>query len=277
MLMLDASWIEAHHQNLDARLNIVADYTNRFPRNQRVDWSKLPTLRDAKAARRAQIDGLILRADFEGLEQARQEGVDERRKQAFEREMKKMKAELQGKQELAALTVKHIQAQFQVEIAVKQKQIQEKELQKEQIQRDTREAVQLAELRKLRAYLQTPRVANLLAPFSGPGRTVPRYHRSVRPDYDRSQLEAGPMSYASIQTILSLNVGDAKRMDYLTAIANDPQNDRPASWGIGDLDWRNAKHDFQNMNGQLVNRYIEAFRILRQHGTLLVELGILRP
>lgn len=278
MLVLDALWIENLHHKLDTRLNLVVDFNNRFPKSQKQDWKKLRTLRDAKAAKRSQLEGLVLGAAFEGFETARIEGVELRRKQAYDAEMKKTIAEVQGKEELAEQTRKFIQAEYQVKVAAKQSEIVAQERKREQIERHSREATQLAEAKKLRAYLQTPRVVDLLAPFCGPGMTLPRCHRNKHPIPDPNQLEPGPMSYARIhKEVLASRLGQARQLDYLTAVANDPGNDRPASWGIADSAWRQAGNTFKDMNGKHVNKYVEAYKILRDHGSILVELGMLRP
>ena len=68
---------------------------------------------------------------------------------------------------------------------------------------------------------------------------------------------------------------DHKGMRNLLRLANASRNDRPA-WGVNEQSYAQAGEDFENMEGKMVNRYIEAQRILREHGATLVELGILR-
>ena len=53
-------------------------------------------------------------------------------------------------------------------------------------------------------------------------------------------------------------------------------NDR-TSWGIDGRTAHQQPASFRNLEGERVNAYIEAQRILREHGQLLIELGMLRP
>lgn len=64
-------------------------------------------------------------------------------------------------------------------------------------------------------------------------------------------------------------------MSQLFKIANHRFNDR-SPWGANGNTFADGEPEFENMEGEKVNRYIEAQRILRDHGTTLVELGMLR-
>ena len=82
------------------------------------------------------------------------------------------------------------------------------------------------------------------------------------------------MSLNRIASQRSLEPND-RSMRNLIRVANYHGNERPG-WGVSETSYSDAPKDFKNIDGEMVNRYIEAQRILREHGGKLVELKILR-
>ena len=273
LLLSDATWIEEYHKKVNDRLAYLMDLERLYPGGE---WEQLPTMSETLAHRRGQITSMLANAQFEGLEKAIRAAESRARDLAEQRETKRQTFEQQRKQQLHELALKFIDAEYDVRDAAIQAKIEERQIQRRVIQQQVREKVAVAKDDKLRKYLKSERVKNLLAPFINPGRSYPNGSPSSRTGLDRGLLQPGPMPLSGLKDQTKWGQG-AYRVRHLVHIAADPANDRGASWGIQPDSWSTQPNDFQDMDGNLVNRYAEAFRIIEEHGAVLVELKMLRP
>ncbi len=268
-ILEDANWVEERYVKLRERLAVLNDYEANFPKN--MDFSGLPTMREAKNAQIARMVEMLSSAEFKGKQKGAEEAANEIEKSAFDLEIEKAKTQVAGNEMLAALERKLLEAEFGRRAAETEKKITKQFIERQAVKDDTVTMVAESEDERLKKYLKSSRVRNLLAPFCAKGFCEPVAGVGFRRN---DSLTKVPMSISkiAIQGTLSPNQGNMKN---LIAIATNPDNDRPA-WSINYTNYADDEDDFENMDGEKVNRYVEAQRILREHGLELVELGIMR-
>lgn len=281
MIIEDANWVESKYLKLQKRLAVMADIEANFPKGQELSGS--PTLQEAKNARIAAMFEQIQVAELEAKEAAARESSNRIARSAFERQIKKTQSQIAGDEMLANLERKLMEAEYGRQATELERRIMETRLAKEKIELQSRLAESNAQKematieaenanKKLEEYLTSTRVRGLLAPFCNAGRCEATTGNSGYKRIDA--LEDGPMSLNRIASQRSLEPND-RSMRNLIRVANYHGNERPG-WGVSETSYSDAPKDFKNIDGELVNRYIEAQRILREHGGKLVELKILR-
>jgi len=268
-ILKDANWVEENYRKLSTRMALMADLETNFPADE--DWSNHPTLREQKQARSARQLAKDVSAVEKGRARALDEMADLKEQSAFARESKLAKAKIQGQDKLAEIQLKLMESENLRKGAELEKELREKELEKEKIESDTVHMTAEAKKKLLVEYLASPRVTNLLAPFCSKGRTA------ANSGAGRKQVDAVTAVPMSLSRLSRYNCFTAKHrnMRALITIANNRGNDRPG-WPTTEHDYFEAGETFKNMDGVNVNPYVEAQRILREHGAVLVELGMLR-
>ena len=281
MIIEDANWVESKYLKLQKRLAVMADIKTNFPKGQ--DFSKSPTLQEAKNTRIAKMFEQIQVAELEAQEKALRESSNRIARSTFDRQIRKTETKIAGDEMLADLERKLMDAEYGRQATELEKRIMETNLAKDKIELQARLAKsnakkEMATLeaqntnKKLEEYLTSARVKELLAPFCNAGRCEATTGNG---GYKRiNSLEDGPVSLARLGQIRCLEATD-HGMRLLIRVANFTGNERP-SWPITDTGYSSAKKDFKNIDGDMVNRYIEAQRILREHGSKLIELKMLR-
>lgn len=132
------------------------------------------------------------------------------------------------------------------------------------------EAQAVSEREQLLTYLESMRVKNLLAPFCNPGRMAASSHPGL--GHSIEALGEEPMSLRRLGQCGALAPTRGSLLLLITVANHD--NDRPG-WPVGHDNWESVGDIFLDMNGSKVNPYVEAQRILREYGPLLVEVGML--
>ena len=281
LIIEDANWVESKYLKLQKRLAVIAEIEKNFPKDK--DWSQSPTLQEAKNTRIAQMFEQIQVAELEAKEKAARESSARISQSTFEREIQKTELKIAGDDLLADLERRLMDAEYGRQATDLERRIMETQLAKKKIELEATLAKSNAQKematieatnanKKLEEYLTSARVKELLAPFCNPGRCEATTGNG---GYKRiNSLEDGPVSLSQLGRLRSLEATD-HGMRLLVRVAIYPGNERPG-WGIAERGYDTAGKDFKNIDGELVNRYIEAQRILREHGSKLIELKMLR-
>ena len=268
-ILKDANWVEEYYRKLTDRLALVGNLQSRFPKDQ--DWSNLPTLRERKQERVARMFEQIKSAETEARERASAATADLIQDSVFEREVQKAKTQIAGEDALAEFENRLMDAEFGRRLTEIDKRIMATRLETEKIRSDMVHMRADASKARLVEYLTSDRVKALLEPFCSNGFEEAHTgagHKRI------DSLTAGPMSYSRLASYGCLPANH-RGMRNLIRVANNSRNDRPG-WGVDENSYAEYGETFQNMQGEKVNCFIEAQRILREHGATLIELNMLR-
>ena len=171
-----------------------------------------------------------------------------------------------------------IQAKNEAERALVQSKIDMSNAKREQIEAAMREALAKVEQLIVEDYLTSPRVKRLLGPFCEPGMTpIGAWNKNFKIE----ELDPRPISLSKLATykksaprIFDTLKATQHGVSSLVRLANMSHNDRPP-WPTTHDTWQKAGKTFKDMDGNMVNPYREAQRILRDHGALLIKLEML--
>ena len=121
-------------------------------------------------------------------------------------------------------------------------------------------------------YLQSERVQTLLSPFCNKGNAqIGAWHES----HVIEDLEPRPVSLSELSSHAYRPLDPSKTgVSGLVYAATAKMNDR-GTWSHTKDNWKTADGTFKNLNGEMVNPYVEAQRIIREHGQILIELEML--
>lgn len=271
-ILEDATWVESYLNKLDQRLLTLDEYEKQFP--AREDWSSFETLGEAIRARIASD----VRNRMQELAQARQkaedEGLEEDVAAEFQNTREELTVQREGRQKLSQLSRKLLEAEYDLKAAELQTNIVERQsaaanrkLFNQQLEADN-------EQERVEKYLQSAEIQRLLAPFCSPGELDASTSNMGRPTPVKSR-EKGPMSLSRLSAMGAL-APDRKGVTVLVDIASSPHNDR-AHWSVSPNNWSKDEFVITDMNGNEVNRFIEAQNILINHSSTLIKLKMLNP
>lgn len=270
-IMEDANWVELTYRKLRERLSIIELYEAEYPKD--FDPGDLPTLEQVKAAKLAEMIEVVSMAELKAREDAARETADLLGKSIFERDVASIKTRIAGDEKLAELDRRLMEAEFGVKMKETEKRIVETQIQEMRVGDSITETKSRSYDERLTEYLQSDRVRQILQPFCGKGFAEAS---TGNEGYKRiSSLQEAPMSLGIINQRRALSP-EHQSMIWLIKIANFSRNDR-GGWPVDQNTYGSAPKDFANMDGEMVNPYIEAQRILREHGAKLIELKMLRP
>ncbi|MCS7466276.1 hypothetical protein NZK35_06255 [Stieleria sp. ICT_E10.1] len=275
----EVSWINEMYERVISRLAIIATAEAEF--DPTVDWSSYPTLQQAKrkvlAKMAVQLAAVETRAEQEALDQSaerRFQSVFDAKKNRFDTETDAMSriAELSRLLMLKEFEVKEAEfdvkeAKIEVEKAELRKQQTVASNEKRMIETESSLLTVDAGQERIKKYLQSPHVKRLLAPFCTDG-----WHHTG------NALEKGPMSLKLLSNhVAGVSPFEPSKSGLRVFVdVAQGENDRP-TWGIASINAYMLPANFVNIDGEKVNPAVEAQRILREHGQLLIELGMLKP
>jgi hypothetical protein len=275
VILEDANWIEETYSKLDERLSIIKLYENECPEG--FDGQNLPTLEQAKAALMAELIQITATAEVEAKRKAAEENASELAQSIFDRDRAAATTKRLGDERVAELDRRLMEAEFGRKAKEIDQKIMEESLKAKKIESAMVETTAKSEKELIVEYLTSDRVSSLLAPFSTKGMAKEKsFSKLIKID----SLTPQPMSLSEItRTGIMGHKGmpmepTSGGLAMLIRIANARFNDRPG-WPVDENSWDKAGNTFSNMKGELVNPYVEAQRIMREHGATLVELGIL--
>lgn len=271
----EVAWINEMYERVVSRLAIIA--TAEADIDPTVDWSSYPTLQQAKRKVLADMAFKLAEVEVRAERQALDESAERRFQSVFEDKKKRFDAETDAKSRIAELSRLLMLKEFEVkeaEFEVKEAEIEieKAELAKQRseavgerrmIETDTRLGELESEQARIKKYLQSAPVKQLLNPLISDG-----WHLTGE------SLEAGPMSLKEIKKT-GPNLNPTKDGLYYFLLL-EQGNDR-GGWGVDPHSGHTLPATFTNIDGKKVNPAVEAQRIVREHGQLLVELGLLRP
>ena len=274
-ILVDASWVDDMRNKIKNRLLIVEQLMTNAPKSG--DFESLPTLATVKRQ-------LIAKAamSFESEMQAVRESADRKGQEQeldaeFDRRFRNASKETEAKDSLADFNIKLMESEYGVKEAVVKSKIKMANAKKTAIEADTRAELQKSQKKLLVAYLTSPRVKQLLSPFCEPGMTkIGAWNKNFKiKELDPRPISLGRLAnYRSSGHTYEPLTASQKGMRGLIVLANLPHNDRP-SWPVTEKNWNSVGNSFEDMNGQMVNPYREAQRIIREHGPTLIELKML--
>jgi len=270
-ILEDANWVEQTYKQLRELLSTILHYEAECP--EEFDASGLPTLKQAIDARATAMLEAISVAQQQAEETAAKQAAELLGESIVKRRIAAAKTQVAGEEKLAEFNLRLMEAEFGVKMKETEKQIVETQLQERRVGDSIIETKSRSYDERLTEYLQSDRVRQLLQPFCGKGFAEAS---TGNEGYKRiSSLEEAPMSLGIINQRRALSP-DHQSMIWLLKIANFSRNDR-GGWPVDQNTYGSAPKDFANMEGEKVNPYIEAQRILREHGAKLIELKMLRP
>ena len=250
---------------MKSRLAVIQSAEQSF--DDSIDWSELPTLQEKKRVVLAHMAMRITDAELLGKLDAVEEASVDREAATYDSTKRRLDAETEAQTRLSALATEAMTREYEVKMAEEEKEIAEQENARRMVETETVVMNTNAKTERIRAYLQSPNVQRLLAPFCSDG-----WHCTG------DALEKGPMS---LKKFVDLGRGIAplspakKSLSRFVRIAQE-NNDRPI-WGVDSTRAFMLPPSFTNIEGEKVNPAIEAQRILREHGQLLIDMGMLRP
>ena len=252
------------HETISFRLAAVSEIEKRFPQGQ--DFSSSPTLANAK---RSLIGSQVIDAETKKAatrQVAYEKGLDNELNALANRQIAQSTLETKEKDDLAAFNRKLFSAEYEVRRAMIQSEI-------DLIEQEKQENQAIVAQKKLVKYLTSPRVKGLLAPFTTPDSIKFGAHHETYIIESQSPQPASLSRIASLGNPRTLDPS-RKGLTNLLFYVNGNATSRPV-WTSHHQKWSEAGETFKNQDGDMVNPYIEAQRILREHGQTLVDLGML--